>query len=81
MSKHPFLLPVALLLLFATALSAQPDLQVAGKIAFWSYRTGLAGIHTINSDGTGVIGLTSSADYDPAWSPDGMKISFNFSFR
>jgi WD40 repeat protein len=34
-------------------------------------------IHLVNSDGTGVVGLTEGpSDCDPSWSPDGQRLAF-----
>jgi TolB protein len=55
----------------------------SGKIAFWSGVENQGGgqIWTINSDGTGRTQLTHtalpSANDDPEWSPDGLKILFS----
>jgi TolB protein len=49
-----------------------------GKIAFWSDRDGTDQVYTMNSDGTGVVKLTSTPgkNFFPTWSPDGTKIAF-----
>jgi Tol biopolymer transport system component len=51
------------------------------RVAFVSDREGSADIFVMNSDGSGVaVNLTSygpdSAQYAPAWSPDGTRIAF-----
>jgi Tol biopolymer transport system component len=49
-----------------------------GRIAFVSDRDGDFEIYTMNSDGSGVLQLTSDPadDFNPNWSPDGNKIAF-----
>ncbi|MBI2504749.1 MAG: hypothetical protein HYW07_16150 [Candidatus Latescibacteria bacterium] len=49
-----------------SAAIAQPDLRIAGKIAFMSFRTGNGDIYAMNADGTGVTQLTD----DPAFDSD-----------
>ncbi len=60
-----------------TAISAtstntnSPLLRANGKIAF-----DVSGIYTMNPDGSDRQRLTSGADIEPAWSPDGTQIAF-----
>ena len=58
--------------------SWSPD---GSRIAFTSLESGdaLAGIYTMNADGSGQRRLTNpttGSDYSPAWSPDGTKLAF-----
>ena len=55
-----------------------PDLQIAGKIAFYSTRDGNYEIYVMDADGSGVTRLTDDPAQDllPTWSPDGMRIAF-----
>ena len=58
--------------------SWSPD---GSRIAFTSLESGdaLAGIYTMNADGSGQRRLTNpttGSDYAPAWSPDGTKLAF-----
>jgi Tol biopolymer transport system component len=60
---------------------ATPGLN--GKIAFTRSADGASDIFTMAPDGTGVTQITSAAQssggnaYQPAWSPDGTKLSYN----
>lgn len=49
-----------------------------GKIAFTSYRDGVAQIYVMNPDGSDQIRLPglSLASQDPAWSPDGQRLLY-----
>jgi hypothetical protein len=53
-------------------------LDLGGKIAFVSDRTGNYEVFVLNADCRAVTQLTHSpsADYHPAWSPDGTRIAF-----
>jgi uncharacterized protein YjdB len=55
-----------------------PDWCTNGsRIAFASSRTGSYQVYAMNSDGTGVIQLTSAgSNYAPSWSPDCSRIAF-----
>lgn len=66
-----------------TAISAtstntnSPLLSANGKIAFASIaQNRYVGIYTMNPDGSDLTRLTSGADLEPAWSPDGTQIAF-----
>ena len=65
-----------------TAISAtstntnSPLLRANGKIAFYASSRGYLGIYTRNPDGSELTRLTSGADIEPAWSPDGTQIAF-----
>ena len=51
----------------------------SGRLAFSneSYLPGKGHIYLVNIDGTGLTPLTTSGyDWEPAWSPDGMRIIF-----
>lgn len=62
------------------ARAALPGLN--GKIAFTSDRNGRSEIYAMNSDGTNLTRLTTTADLaegsdsNPSWSHDGTKIAF-----
>ena len=64
--------------LSGTSLAGQLGVTVNSKIAFESDRNGNAEIYVMNADGTGVTRLTNNVatDFDPAFSPDGLKIAF-----
>jgi Tol biopolymer transport system component len=49
-----------------------------GKIAFESFRDGDWDIYTVNPDGSNQTNITNNTapDLEPAWSPDGTKITF-----
>ena len=61
-----------------TMFSVEPRWSVNNKIVFMSLMSGPdLEIFTMDSDGTNLRQLTSVAtNADPAWSPDGMRISF-----
>ena len=50
----------------------------SGQIAFTSTRDGNYEIYVMNADGSGVTRLTNNSAYDfePAWSPNGLRIAF-----
>jgi TolB protein len=62
---------------------AEPAWSFDGlKLAFVSYRSGIAQIYFVNADGTGLtqltrIGTTAHADQHPSWSPDGRHLTFS----
>jgi Tol biopolymer transport system component len=70
---------VSALVLPAATMAAFPGAN--GKIAFQSDRDGNREIYSMNRDGTSPTNLTnhSDADFDPAFSPDGLKIAFTSS--
>ncbi len=61
---------------FSDLVSAHPQY---GKIIFSSMRDGNSEIYTSNTDGTGLIRLTSNSRYDadPSYSSDGSKIVYH----
>jgi serine/threonine protein kinase len=58
--------------------SETPVVETPGRLAFASDRDGDFEIFLINADGSDLVQLTSnaSADFAPAWSPDGSQIVF-----
>jgi Tol biopolymer transport system component len=64
----------------STLFSVEPRWSSANQIVFMSYMdgSGFLQIYTMNSDGTNLRQLTTTAanNGDPVWSPDGTKISF-----
>ena len=62
----------------AGAAYAAPAWSPDGQIAFASDRDGNSEIYLMNADGSGQRSLTRNLAYDgdPAWSPDGQKITF-----
>lgn len=60
--------------------AVRPRWSVAGQIVFMSYMdgSGFPQIWRVNEDGTGLVQLTTSkANHsDPAWSPNGRRITF-----
>ncbi len=46
------------------------------RIAFQSNRDGFNRIYVMHPDGSGVVRLTDSEGFDPAWSADGARIAF-----
>jgi Tol biopolymer transport system component len=61
-----------------TVFSVEPRWSVNGQVAFMSLMNGSGlDIYVMNADGTNLRRLTSGANNgDPAWSPDGTRISF-----
>lgn len=47
-----------------------------GQIAFGSDRTGISQIYVMNADGSELTQLTTDGGAQPAWSPDGHRITF-----
>jgi TolB protein len=47
-------------------------------LAFHSDRSGVFDIYVMNADGTGLVKLTDSPDWDiePSWSPDGELLAY-----
>jgi Tol biopolymer transport system component len=64
----------------ASASAALPSSSVSltGKIAFSAGAPHAEDIYSVNVDGSGVKQLTTdpAAEFDPAWSPDGMQIAY-----
>ncbi len=67
----------------APVMTASAATSADGRIAFYSYQDGDADIYTVSADGTGEVNLTNedpgaetTADADPAWSPDGTQIAY-----
>ena len=57
--------------------SVEPRWSVNNFVVFMSYRTGTQQIFTMKTDGSQLIQRTTEgSNGDPAWSPDGNKISF-----
>jgi Tol biopolymer transport system component len=65
---------------FSDVYNDQPALSPDGqRVAFASKQGSESSLNVINSDGTGLLTLTSnrnSDDSEPAWSPDGQQIAF-----
>lgn len=61
----------------SSAFSVEPRWSVKNQIVFMSLMNGGQHIFTMNSDGSNIKQLTSQgSNGDPAWSPDGSRISF-----
>ncbi len=64
-------------LLAGSNFSVEPRWSVKNQIVFMGFRNGSMNIVTMNSDGSNLQQLTTTGNNgDPAWSPDGTKISF-----
>ena len=76
MVSRLLILAVLLLALPASAGAIVPGTN--GRIAFDSDHDSTSDIYTVEPDGTGVLRLTTSRDYedDPAWSPNGRRIAY-----
>jgi TolB protein len=59
-------------------IACAPAAKLDGMLAFVSERDGNPEIYVGNSDGTGILRLTSdtAVDDEPVWSPDGQRIAF-----
>ncbi|MEO6454729.1 MAG: hypothetical protein ABIN97_11675 [Ginsengibacter sp.] len=65
------------LILPASDFSVEPRWSVNNEVVFMSRMNGGQHIFTMNTDGTNIRQLTHEGNNgDPAWSPDGMQISF-----
>jgi Tol biopolymer transport system component/PKD repeat protein len=60
--------------------SAQPGDWCGGEESYWAGWTWASSITTVSADGSGQVSVTpaalGSADADPVWSPDGMRLAF-----
>ena len=60
--------------------TAQPGDWCGGEETYWFRWTWASSIATVSADGSGQVSVTpgqlGSADADPAWSPDGMRLVF-----
>jgi Tol biopolymer transport system component len=61
-----------------TLFSVEPRWSIKDQVVFMSYmRTNDLQVYVMNADGSGLQQLTTTANNgDPAWSPDGSRISF-----
>jgi len=69
---------IILITFFTGTVAQSPQTQKEGWIAFYSDRSGNRDIYRLNTDGTGLVQLTTvnTADECPAISPDGKMIAF-----
>jgi len=60
--------------------TAQPGDWCGGEETYWAGWTWASSIATVSADGSGQVSVTpaalGSADADPAWSPEGMRLVF-----
>ena len=78
LSRKLTLVFMILMSAFTGTVAQSPQTQKDGWIAFYSDRSGNRDIYRMNTDGTGLIQLTTGNAHDecPAISPDGKEISF-----